>query len=178
MQQLHLCKGGHLDQKARKPSDVSYSESRNFRLPQSGLVLWRLYRFRHNRQWPKLVRYLDHADMPPDNNRVENAIRPFAVGRRSWMFCDTQGGARASANLYSLVLSARANGLEPLEYLTHIYTQLPAATTVEHFEALLPWNVKVTFKQAAAAKPSLAPTPHQTGRPKTTTRLIETVSAD
>ena len=50
-------------------------------------------------QWPKLIRYLDHPEMPPDNNRVENAIRPFAVGRSAWMFCDTQGGARASANL-------------------------------------------------------------------------------
>jgi hypothetical protein len=95
------------------------------------------------------------------------------------MFCDTQGGARASANLYSLVSSARANGIEPLEYLTHIYTQLPAATTVEQFEALLPWNVKETLKQVAAAQPSITPTtPHQTVRPKATTRLIETINAD
>ncbi len=129
-------------------------------------------------QWPKLIRYLDFPDLPPDNNRVENAIRPFAVGRRSWMFCDTQGGARASANLYSLVLSARANGLEPLEYLTHIYTQLPAATTVEQFEALLPWNVKESLKQSAAQRSITATTPHQTVRQKATTRLIETINAD
>lgn len=130
-------------------------------------------------QWTKLIRYLDHPEISPDNNRVEQAIRPFAVGRRSWMFCDTQGGARASANLYSLVLSARANGIEPLEYLTHIYTRLPAATTVEQFEALLPWNVKETLKQSAAAPPSINPTtPHQTVRLKATTRLIETISAD
>jgi transposase len=130
-------------------------------------------------QWPKLVRYLEHPEIGPDNNRVEQAIRPFAVGRNSWMFCDTQGGARASANLYSLVLSARANGIEPLEYLTHIYTQIPAATTVEQFEALLPWNVKETLKQSTAAQPSITPTTvHQTGRPKATTRLIETIIAD
>jgi len=130
-------------------------------------------------QWPKLIRYLDHADMPPDNNRVEQAIRPFAIGRNAWMFCDTQGGARASANLYSLVLSARANGLEPLEYLTHIYTKIPAATTVEQFEALLPWNVKESLKQSAAAQRSItATTPHQTARSKATTRLIETMNTD
>jgi len=130
-------------------------------------------------QWPKLVRYLDHPEMPADNNRVENAIRPFAVGRAAWMFCDTQGGARASANLYSLVLSAQANGMEPLEYLTHLYKQLPAATTVEQFEALQPWNVKETLKQSAVAPPSINPTtPSQTARPKATTRLIETFSAD
>lgn len=130
-------------------------------------------------QWSKLVRYLEHPDIGPDNNRVEQAIRPFAVGRNSWMFCDTQGGARASANLYSLVLSARANGIEPLEYLTYIYTQLPAATEVEQFEALLPWNVKETFKQFTAAQPSITPTTaNQTVRPKATTRLIETINAD
>ena len=118
-------------------------------------------------QWSKRVRYLDRSEMPPDNNRVENAIRPFAVGRAAWMFCDTQGGARASANLYSLVLSAQANGIEPLQYLTHLYTQLPAATTVEQFEALLPWNVKETLQQSAVAPPSTNPTtPSQTARPK------------
>jgi transposase len=108
-------------------------------------------------QWPKLIRYLDHPEIPPDNNRVENVIRPFAVGRKAWLFCDTQGGARASANLYSLVSSAQANGMEPLEYLTHLYTQLPAATTVEQFEALLPWNVKEALKQSVA-QPSINPT--------------------
>jgi transposase len=131
------------------------------------------------KQWPKLIRYLDHPEMPPDNNRVENAIRPFAVGRAAWMFCDTQGGARASANLYSLVLSAQANGMEPLEYLSHLYTQLPAATTVEQFEALLPWNVKETLKQSAATPSAINPTaPRQTVRPKATMRLIETITAD
>ena len=95
------------------------------------------------------------------------------------MFCDTQGGARASANLYSLVLSAQANGMEPLEYLTHLYTQLPAATTVEQFEALLPWNVKETLKQSAATPPSINPTaPRQTMRRKATLRLIETINAE
>jgi transposase len=91
-------------------------------------------------QWGKLARFLDHPDIPPDNNRVENAIRPFALGRRVWLFCDTQLGAQASANLYSIVGSCRANGIEPHAYLTFLYTELPKATTVEHLEALLPWN--------------------------------------
>jgi transposase len=89
-------------------------------------------------QWPKLMRYLDHPEMPADNNYCENQIRPFAVGRRSWLFCDTQLGARASANLYSLVSSAKANGVEPLAYLTYLYSHLPEAKTVEQVEALLP----------------------------------------
>ena len=99
-------------------------------------------------QWPKLVRYLEHPEIPADNNYVENQIRPFAVGRRSWLFCDTQLGARASANLFSLVNTAKANGLEPLAYLTYLYTHLPSATTLEHIEALLPWNVKPLLKHS------------------------------
>ncbi len=69
--------------------------------------------------------------------------------------------------------------MEPLEYLTYLYTQLPAATTVEQFEALLPWNVKETLKASAAARPSTNPTmPNQAVRLKSSTRLIETVNAD
>ena len=130
-------------------------------------------------QWPKLIRYLDHPEMPADNNRVEQAIRPFAVGRRAWLFMDTQAGARASANLYSLVSSAQANGIEPLAYLTYIYTQLPMATTVAQFEALLPWNVKETLKPGAESVPSFSQNQanHAT-RATSSTRLIEVVCAD
>lgn len=93
-------------------------------------------------QWPKLQVFLTDPIVPLDNNRCENAIRPFVVGRRGWLFCDTQSGAAASARLYSLVESAKANGVEPHAYLTHLFARLPAASTVEQFEALLPWNVK------------------------------------
>ncbi|MGC8536816.1 MAG: IS66 family transposase, partial [Rhizomicrobium sp.] len=93
-------------------------------------------------QWTKLQVYIDDPAVPIDNNRCENAIRPFVVGRRAWLFCDTQAGAGASARLYSLVETAKANGIEPHAYLTHLFTHLPSASTVEHFEALLPWNVK------------------------------------
>ncbi len=92
-------------------------------------------------QWCKLSTFLDHACVPLDNNRAEGCIRPFVIGRRNWVFCDTQNGATASANLYSLVESAKANGLEPHAYLTRVYSRLPLATCVEDFEALLPWNI-------------------------------------
>jgi len=92
-------------------------------------------------QWDKLGRYLEDGCIPIDNNRVENAIRPFVVGRKNWLFADTPGGARASANLYSLIETAKANGLEPHAYLTHLAARLPKARTVEHFEALLPHRI-------------------------------------
>lgn len=92
-------------------------------------------------QWSKLTTFMDHVCVPLDNNRAEGCIRPFVIGRRNWMFCDTQNGATASTNLYSLVESAKANGLEPHHYLTQVYSRLPQATCIEDIEALLPWNI-------------------------------------
>lgn len=92
----------------------------------------------HN-QWPKLIRYVDDGRLRIDNNLVENAIRPFVVGRKNFLFCDTVTGANASTNLYSLIETAKANGLDPYQYLRDVFTKLPAAGTVEEIEALLPY---------------------------------------
>jgi transposase len=95
----------------------------------------------HN-QWPHLIRYLDDGQYPIDNNAAENAIRPFVVGRKNWLFSASPSGATASANLYSLIETAKANGIEPYVYLRRVFTDLPNAQCVEQVEALLPWNVK------------------------------------
>ena len=92
-------------------------------------------------QWHKLVRVLGDGRVPLDTNLVENAIRPFVLGRKNWLFADTARGAEASANLYSLVETAKACGLEPTAYLRHVFTQLPAATTLAEIEPLLPHRV-------------------------------------
>ena len=92
-------------------------------------------------QWTKLTVFLDDPIVPLDNNACENAIRPFVIGRNNWLFSDTKAGAAASARLYSLVETAKANRVEPHAYLTHLFMNLPAAKTVDDFEALLPWNV-------------------------------------
>ena len=105
-------------------------------------------------QWPKLVRVLDDGRIPLDTNLVENAIRPFVVGRKNWLFSDTVGGAQASANLYSLIETAKANGIEPYAYLRLVFTELPRATTLEDVEALLPRNVDRAKMQAETAPQS------------------------
>ena len=94
-----------------------------------------------DKYWPKLIRYCEAGFLPIDNNRLENGIRPFVIGRLNWKFSDTPAGAHASAALYSLIETAKASGLEPFTYLRHLYTHMPAAVTVEQIEALLPWNV-------------------------------------
>jgi transposase len=91
-------------------------------------------------QWPKLIRYIEDPRLAIDTNLAENAIRPFALGRRNWLFADTVKGAKASAALYSLVSTARANALEPLAYLKNLFEKLPHARTIHDFEALLPFN--------------------------------------
>ncbi|MGN8200634.1 IS66 family transposase, partial [Salinisphaera sp. RV14] len=91
--------------------------------------------------WPKLVRYTERGDLPIDNNLCENAIRPFVVGRKGWLFSDTPAGAHASAVIYSLIETAKANGHEPHAWLRFVLERLPMATTVDELEALLPWNL-------------------------------------
>jgi transposase len=92
--------------------------------------------------WDGLIRFLDDGRLEVDNNRAENAIRPFTLGRKAWLFSATVEGAKASANLYSLVESAKANALEPYAYLRHVLTELPKAQSLETIEALLPWHVE------------------------------------
>jgi transposase len=95
-------------------------------------------------EWPRLIRCLDDGRIEVDNNLCENAIRPFVMGRKAWLFSDTPRGADASAKLYSLIETAKACGLEPYVYLRHIFASLPQATTLADLEALLPWNAKPT----------------------------------
>ena len=93
-----------------------------------------------NDEWDTLTVYVNDGRLRPDNNLVENAIRPFVIGRKNSLFSDTVSGAKASANLYSLIETAKANGLEPFAYLKHVVTELPKATCVEDIEALLPYK--------------------------------------
>jgi len=92
--------------------------------------------------WPRLIRYLDDGRVEISNVLCENAIRPFVVGRKAWLFSDTPAGAHASAKLYSIVETAKACGLEPYAYLRLIFDKLPQAVTLADVEALLPWNVR------------------------------------
>jgi len=94
----------------------------------------------HN-QWQHLINYACDGDYPIDNNAAENAIRPFVIGRKNWLFSASQKGAVSSANLYSVIETAKANGLEPYAYLKRIFTELPNAQTLEQIENLLPWGL-------------------------------------
>ena len=89
-------------------------------------------------EWPKLIRYLDHPQLRPDNNACEQAIRPFVVGRKNWLFSGSPRGAEASAILYSLIETAKANRREPYWYLRELFEKLPHARTRADYLSLLP----------------------------------------
>ena len=92
--------------------------------PEKGSKLEEAVRYSLN-QKQQLTAFLGNGEVPISNNLAENAIRPFTLGRKNWLFCDTTKGAEASAIVYSLVESAKVNGVEPFAYLQHVLLQLP-----------------------------------------------------
>jgi hypothetical protein len=92
-----------------------------------------------NNQCPKLVRYLDDGLLNIDNNRAERAIKPFVIGRKNWLFSQTATGANASAALYSIIETAKANGLIPFDYVMACLDEL--CKPQPDIEKLLPWNI-------------------------------------
>lgn len=95
-------------------------------------------------QWPRLINYLVDGNISMDNNLAENAIRPFVVGRKNWLFFEQQGGAQAGAILYSLIETAKINQLEPYKYFCYIFDKLPLILKEDNMETmktLLPQNI-------------------------------------
>ena len=102
-----------------------------------------------------LCAFLEHGEIEISNNQVENAIRPIVVGRKNWLFCDTQAGAKASVVIFTLMETAKANGLNPEAYLSHLLTVLPerfAADPHASVDDLLPWveNMQESFRLSDA----------------------------
>jgi len=93
-----------------------------------------------NNQWPRLVRFVEDGRLRLDNNRVENHIRPIALGRKNWLFSKSPEGAHASALWYSIVETAKANGWEPYHYLKWLFTEMPARLkSGAPIDDMLPW---------------------------------------
>ena len=92
-------------------------------------------------EWDKLIRYLDKWYMTPDNNIAENAIRPFVIGRKNWLFAYSNEGAKTNACFYSLIETAKINGLNPFYYLRYLFIKLPLANSKSDLLNLLPVNL-------------------------------------
>jgi transposase len=92
-------------------------------------------------QWGKMTAYLESPYLTPDNNACENAIRPFVVGRKNWLFCQSVGGAESSCGMFTLIETAKQNGLIPFNYLTALFEKAPLASSSENWQKLLPWYI-------------------------------------
>ena len=93
-------------------------------------------------QWDRLNGYLSDGRLELDNNRAERSIKPFVIGRKNWLFSNKPCGARASAMVYSIVETAKENGLNPFEYLKYLLEQLPNVDVKDQnaLDLLLPWS--------------------------------------
>ena len=91
-------------------------------------------------QWEKLRRYLYSGELGIDNNVTERDIRPFTTERKNWMFSQLVEGADASAVLYSIVMTCRANDINPYFYFNQLFTELPQRDEFADLSDLLPWN--------------------------------------
>ncbi len=93
------------------------------------------------KHWKGLINYTRDGRLDMDNNSIERQIKHYAVGRKNWLFSVSPTGARTTAIYYTFVLSAKENGLSPLDYLKYVFKKMPTATTLEDHLALLPWNL-------------------------------------
>lgn len=97
------------------------------------------------KQWHKLIVFLEDGRLEIDNNRSERSIKPFVIGRKNFLFSNMPKGAKSSAVIYSLVETAKENGLKPFEYLKYLFEQLPNIDTTndEELDQLLPWSPNI-----------------------------------
>jgi transposase/uncharacterized coiled-coil protein SlyX len=111
-------------------------------------------------QWPKLNTFLRDGRLEIDNNRCERAVKPFVIGRKNWLFANTPRGARSSAVIYSIVETAKENGLVPEYYLRYLFEQLPDLDVKDRaaIDGLLPW---ATLAQANCSKAGVKTPPAQ-----------------
>lgn len=91
-------------------------------------------------EWKYLTVFLENPEVKISNSLVENSIRPFAIGRKNWLFSNSVSGAKASAMYYSIIETAKANQLEPFDYFNRMLDKLPQAESIEDFERLLPFK--------------------------------------
>jgi hypothetical protein len=124
-----------------------------FRSPQGKLASAVNYSLKH---WDKLCTFLKNGEIELSNNDCENGIRPFAVGRGNWLFAKSQAGAKASAIVYSIIETAKANSLAPFFYLKYLFERLPNinVTDISALDSLLPWSESLPDEVRPLVKPT------------------------
>lgn len=97
-------------------------------------------------RWPALTRYRDDGNLEIDNNAAERALRAIALGRKNYLFAGSDAGGERAANIYSLIGTAKLNGINPEAYLRHVLERI-AEHPINKLDGLLPWNVATRLQQ-------------------------------
>lgn len=155
------------NQERQEKADVIFAElksalekARKSNTPSSAMGKAINYFFTY---WDTLTNYPKCFESSPDNNVAEGAIRPYCVGKKNWLFSNTDTGAHASALFYSLIETAKANGMNPYDYVWYILTKAPLCKTEEDWDLLLPWNMNVDeIRKMHDTRNSAAPDPNRT----------------
>lgn len=114
-------------------------DNHNKVLPQS--PLGKAFTYAIN-QWPKLINFLKDGRLEIDNGLTERKIKPFVMGRKAWLFCQSIAGVRAAEVIFSIIETCEIHGVEPYAYLRYVLTEIPYARTIEEIERLLPYNIE------------------------------------
>jgi len=97
------------------------------------------------KQWPKLVVYLENGQIRIDNNDSERAIKPFVIGRKNWLFNNTEKGAKASSIIFSIIETCKANEIKSYNYLRYLFANIHKAKTKQDLRSILPYNIDPGF---------------------------------
>jgi transposase len=97
--------------------------------------------------WPGLTRFLEDGRLEIDNNLTEQEIKPFVISRKNFLFADSVDGAKALCMHLSFIRTAKKHGLDPYGYYLNLLKALPLCQSVQDYETLLPWNIKITLPQ-------------------------------
>ena len=149
-----------IEAELRKKTDGTAEDRCEYRQQHSQPVMQQLYEWLNQHQltvpsssptarainyslkcWPALSRYLDNGNLPIDNNWLENQMRPWALGRKNWLFAGSLRSGQRAANIMTLIQSAKLNGLDPYAYLSDVLKRLPTHK-VTQIEELLPHRWK------------------------------------
>ena len=106
-------------------------------------------------QWPYLKCFLEDGRLEISNNRAERSMKPFVMGRKNWLFANTEGGAQSSAIVYSLIETAKENDLDPYRYLVYVLSRAPSMAVADR-----EWATKLT--------PDLVPVQYRRGQEDST----------
>jgi len=96
-------------------------------------------------QWPKLLMHFEDGRLENNNNRTERGIKPFALGRRNWLFCNSVHGAIASARIYSFIETCKFHKVDPYYWFAYVLKVIPQCKTMDELERLLPYNIDKTL---------------------------------